>query len=45
MGVPRSLTESAIVPILKDQSGDTNDPDNRGIAISSTLRKMLGKQS
>ena len=42
--VPDKLRETLIVPIVKDQAGNRNDVDNyRGIAISSTLKKMIEK--
>ena len=43
-GIPRNFRETAIILILKDQTGDRNSPDNyRGIAISSVLGKLLEK--
>ena len=42
--IPRNFRETAIIPILKDQAGHRNNPDNyRGIAISSVLGKLLEK--
>ena len=42
--IPRNFRETGIIPILKDQAGDRNNPDNsRGIAISLVLGKLLEK--